>query len=328
MMESVRSVDIGILGLGECGWRLYAQKCRTATEIPSPSPSLNRYCLDAAAKKMQQATITAEFLMKYTSLLAITGLLLLTACSQNIGQLKAMELKGDDFSAHLAREYRSYVLALDEDSERERAQYFAAKGLLAANHESVEPERIAENKGTPLSVNTLEHMTESRLMLTSQLKDTSPDRREALARAQVFFDCWVAEAIEHPSHAEGCQGSFRQAMDKLESVNAQSPDYVLYFRSESARLTENARNVVRQIAMDVYDTPVKKIHLTGYTDSYGDAEYNEALAQQRSENTSEALVRAGIPAEKIVIALRKDKASGSKEQRKVEVRVFPKKQPH
>jgi outer membrane protein OmpA-like peptidoglycan-associated protein len=75
----------------------------------------------------------------------------------------------------------------------------------------------------------------------------------------------------------------------------------IYFGFDSAVLNEEGRESIAAAANHSADCRVEGVTLTGYADASGDANYNLALSQRRSEAVRHALVASGVPADAISI---------------------------
>ena len=85
------------------------------------------------------------------------------------------------------------------------------------------------------------------------------------------------------------------------SAAVSPPSWVL-FDLGSAVVKPDARATIAQAAKAANDRQATKVCLVGQTDKLGDKNYNAKLAQQRSQAVASELIKAGYPAQKIVIA--------------------------
>ncbi|HEY8520449.1 MAG TPA: OmpA family protein [Gammaproteobacteria bacterium] len=77
-------------------------------------------------------------------------------------------------------------------------------------------------------------------------------------------------------------------------------DIELYFRTEQSELPPGAEERLAALAALVAPLPDTVIVLEGHADARGTEEYNQALSMARAESVREALIRAGMPSERIV----------------------------
>ncbi|HEX6996623.1 MAG TPA: OmpA family protein [Gammaproteobacteria bacterium] len=81
---------------------------------------------------------------------------------------------------------------------------------------------------------------------------------------------------------------------------ASALDIELYFRTEQSELPPGAEERLATLAALVAPLPDTVIVLEGHADARGTEQYNEALSLARAESVRDALIRAGMPAERIV----------------------------
>lgn len=125
---------------------------------------------------------------------ATAGLLLLVGCTSNIQQIKTAEGTGNPYSKALTVEYKAFVVELTNAYDWSHADYFAKKGLQAAQGQVVPPEDVANWKVLDSSKANLNTARQSLMAaLDGGARDSKP---EMAAKAQVRFDCWVLDAYE------------------------------------------------------------------------------------------------------------------------------------
>ncbi len=76
----------------------------------------------------------------------------------------------------------------------------------------------------------------------------------------------------------------------------------VFFRTEESGVGSGTEERIAKLASLVVPLDGAVIRLEGHTDSRGTEEYNAALATSRAEAVRDALIRAGMPAERIVIS--------------------------
>jgi outer membrane protein OmpA-like peptidoglycan-associated protein len=85
------------------------------------------------------------------------------------------------------------------------------------------------------------------------------------------------------------------------SAAVSKPSWVL-FDLGSAVVKPEYKATIAEAAKTAKDRQATKVCLVGQTDKLGDKNYNAKLAQQRSQAVAGELIRAGYPAQNIVIA--------------------------
>jgi OOP family OmpA-OmpF porin len=260
-------------------------------------------------------------------LFALAGAL--GGCSSHISQLEAVQPTGGSaFTQSLTDEYRTFVVHEKEEGDWSDADYFAKKGLAAANGEVVLPEEVG---GVPEA--STGDLTDGRARLMTALDGGARDSNAAgAARAQVAFDCWLHETQENlgEEHLASCRDEFKAAMAELEGVKEPTApgSYVILFDWDKSNINDAGQAVIDQILADIRSRGGNVgVSATGYTDRSGSEEYNLALSLQRADAVREALIAGGVSAESITTAGRGESenavptADGVREQanRRVEV---------
>ncbi len=94
----------------------------------------------------------------------------------------------------------------------------------------------------------------------------------------------------------------------------------VYFPRASAELTLNAREVIGDLA-SALKASAQRIELTGYTDRTGHEAYNRELGKRRAQAVRDALVAAGVSADRITLKPPANivGAGGDVEARRVEI---------
>ncbi len=77
--------------------------------------------------------------------------------------------------------------------------------------------------------------------------------------------------------------------------------YRILFDWDKSILNPLALNTIADIAMNATEGEIIRISATGHADRSGPEDYNEGLSKRRAEEVQKALVRLGIPAERVVI---------------------------
>lgn len=73
-----------------------------------------------------------------------------------------------------------------------------------------------------------------------------------------------------------------------------------HFNFNSAEITENGKDLLKQNVMIMKEDPKMKIHISGYTSAAGTEEYNQRLSERRPASAKEYLVKTGgVSAERI-----------------------------
>ena len=282
--------------------------------------------------------------MKMLKIVGVLGALsLLVGCTTSIDQMAVVQSSGGTaFTQALTEEYRHFVAhEADDDYDWSGAEYYAQKGLAAANGQLVLPDEV-----TDVSETRAPTLVEARARLMAALDGGARESNPAVAaEAQVAFDCWLHEAQEIDSwladgalpeeHLAGCRDKFEAAMANLAPKEAAAPEpaqpqtYVVLFDFDKSKIREDARAVIDQVLADASAQGIDSVTIsaTGHADRSGSVEYNLALSMRRADAVREALIAGGIPADAITVAGRGESENavptedGVKEQanRRVEI---------
>ena len=80
--------------------------------------------------------------------------------------------------------------------------------------------------------------------------------------------------------------------------------FVLYFLEGSDELTPDSAQNLSRVVTEIADRPAAEVSVIGHTDLVGNDQYNDALSTQRANRVRDALLRAGIAADRIDVAAR------------------------
>ncbi len=136
-------------------------------------------------------------------------------------------------------------------------------------------------------------------------------REAELARQQAEAARKVAEASEREARlarqeAELTAQAMKDLQKQLETFKARETARGLVvtlgdisFATAEARLKENTRREITQLVQFLNKYPNHTIRVEGHTDNRGSASFNKKLSLRRAQAVADALVQAGIPAERI-----------------------------
>ena len=82
---------------------------------------------------------------------------------------------------------------------------------------------------------------------------------------------------------------------------AAARSYLVFFDWDRADLTDRARQIVREAAMNSTHVQYTRIEVNGYTDTSGSPEYNQRLSVRRAQTVATELVKDGVPQSAITI---------------------------
>ena len=113
------------------------------------------------------------------------------------------------------------------------------------------------------------------------------------------------------------------AVEAPEIAEVGEPLIKLYFDSGKAELPANAAEEVAKVVAKLQEEPAKLVLISGYHDETGGAAVNAEVAKARALAVKDALIGAGIPADKVNLRKPAITLGGGEaaEARRVEVRV-------
>ena len=90
-----------------------------------------------------------------------------------------------------------------------------------------------------------------------------------------------------------------ESHDRTAEQLSEALNIAVYFRTDSSRLEAGADERLLRMAAEIREYPRLRIHVAGYADRRGSAEYNRRLSQRRAETVAALLQQAGIDGDRI-----------------------------
>jgi OOP family OmpA-OmpF porin len=247
--------------------------------------------------------------MKLIKLISVIGALgFLAGCASDIKQMRDVQpTGGTPFTQALTEEYRKFVVfEADEMNDWVDANYFARKGLAAANGDIVLPEELGIWDLPPEKVDELAS-ARGRLMraLDAGARDSNP---QVAATAQARFDCWVeqTEEIDQDKDIAACRDEFLKAMEELEAKPAamsENPEkYIVLFDFDKSNINAEGQSVIDKVVAAAGKMGTVNISATGHADRSGSETYNMALSLRRADAVRAALIAGGLSGDAITVA--------------------------
>lgn len=266
--------------------------------------------------------------MKYNKKFAIAAVLplALAACGGEIERSRGVQPTGSAFDTALFQGYMSRAEHENGYGHYQSSDAFAVKARLAASGQAVEP-FTPNDDAYPSGLvpeSDLGAMRSGRQALVEVLAATARTKApHDAANAQVNFDCWVEEQSyvnnffedNQPDHAQACRDAFDGALARAQAAVKPAPalapepepviavptNYLVFFDWDSADLTEQARQIVKEAAANYENDEFEGIQVVGHADTSGPAAYNTILSRERALNVIETLVLQGIQEQDIEI---------------------------
>jgi OOP family OmpA-OmpF porin len=201
------------------------------------------------------------------------------------------------FEAYLAQEYVTAAgFETNDGTDMPDATIMRARAVAVQQGNRVLPLMPEEVRSVRLSHKDLAtgRMRLMRVLDNPEKIQASP---QAVAQAQVAYDCWALHQQAEPNASHNlyrCR-DFAALINRLDTpapVAAVAPNQVLYdvvimenimFEWDSAKLTPAARITLDTLHATLRDqaNPTKKLALQGFTDRSGGEAYNQLLSQRR-----------------------------------------------
>lgn len=221
-----------------------------------------------------------------------------------LAPVRSMQTKGTAFTKALHNEYLWLADAEYAGGDLSDALYYGEKARNAGNGVEVAPEDPYAN-ATPLDVGGNPVTAGDRLQaaLAGGGKTAAP---EAMARAQVAYDCMIREWCEVHDAIAGCRDRFEKAMAEVEAalnptamVEPPARDYLIFFDWDKSSVRSDAAAVLDQVVAAMRSLKANRLNLIGFTDTSGAANYNQSLSLRRANSAKAYLERQGIAANAI-----------------------------
>ena len=225
------------------------------------------------------------------------------------GDLRNLDVQGQDFKSALSREYKSFALyENDEMGDWNDASHFKKKAFLVALGRNTEPE-VLEERTLPWD-NRPELASARRRLVKALDSGGRAITPKKAARAQASFDCWVEQQEEdfQPDDIAKCRKAFYKAVWYVEeglAVAAASPDaFTIFFKFDSADLVPDQAGTLNAIATASKLGKEVRLLVSGHSDRAGPKGYNLVLSQLRALSIENALLRHGVSQDLIAVTAR------------------------
>lgn len=258
--------------------------------------------------------ITKHFTKK--TMLILASATMLSACN-SLEELKEIDPRGNSFNSSLAKEYLAYAESEKDQLDWMDSDYFADKGLQAAQGENVLPEDPHDWNVPEESLAKLEG---GRNRLINHLNASNKQRKSAkLARAQLLYDCWVEQEEEEwqDEHIATCEDGFYDALANLEgrkvakhgdtgaktlkSVAHSDNDFSIYFALDSDKINNSGKNVITRISKYLSGYEDYRLDVEGHADRSGGDDYNYDLSLRRANAVADMFKKMGTNVRQVMV---------------------------
>ena len=102
---------------------------------------------------------------------------------------------------------------------------------------------------------------------------------------------------------------------------AKQDKYVVYFKSNSTKLTESSEDTLTKAMSAIKEDKVAKARVVAYTDSRGSLKYNQQLSMRRAESIKQKLSAGGVDSVEVAGAgkVPADEAASGEQARRAEI---------
>lgn len=252
--------------------------------------------------------------MKRAGLTVIAGAVIavMTGCvgnytSEEVAKTKAMPASGSAFTQALHEYYVEEAEIALAESDHQHADIYQLKGRAAAGGAEPQP-AVLGFFDWHVPNRSRADIQDARARLMTALGDGHKQSHpEQLARAQVYFDCWVEEEHEdiwlrkpgvtvyQPDDIKRCKNGFEEAM----RFDQKAMNYIIYFDFDKSNLRSDARAVVQDVIAAAHKGIKTRISIFAHTDTAGSSAYNMGLSKRRAESVMRALAGAGISPDRV-----------------------------
>jgi outer membrane protein OmpA-like peptidoglycan-associated protein len=104
------------------------------------------------------------------------------------------------------------------------------------------------------------------------------------------------------------EAQMRPAAAGAPAMPPREQNFLVFFEFDRAQLTPEAAQVVQRALSTYRAGGAPRIVVTGHADRAGSPGYNESLSEKRAAEVRAALVKAGVPANQIVVRARGENA--------------------
>ena len=234
---------------------------------------------------------------------------------RDVEQVKGLQVSGQDFTGHLAREYKDLSTYESEvEYDWVAADLYAEKAFMAAEGTRVVP----FNPKYFWVGDARDDLDTARQRLVTALDGggagTAP---ELAAAAQARYDCWVEQQEEgwQVEQIAACRNGFETAMTRLDEAMRPQPvaqpapqpqvrtetvtepvtaATTVYFGFDEATIAPDEQRKIDAFVAAIDRTQHVRILVTGHTDTAGPSDYNLALSERRADAVREALRQEGL----------------------------------
>lgn len=236
--------------------------------------------------------------MRYGLSISLISLIALSGCA-NLHALREQKLEGSDYHQRLAVEYLALAERNNQEWDWADANYFAGKGLKAAQGQMVGPDAVDSRL---LDATILPELKTAHDDLVALQTDANRAKKPAdLAKLQVMYDCWLEEQSDAGAVTvdSPCRVAFHQSIaafnekPKAHAATGQNR-FSVFFDFSFTTIREDGRALIANLSDRLKSVQHYLVRLTGYTDSKGNDMLNEELSRVRAQAVQVEFMKHGV----------------------------------
>ncbi|MDF1687498.1 MAG: OmpA family protein [Parvibaculaceae bacterium] len=243
---------------------------------------------------------------RFSAVRALLGLMLvlplLSACTSLLKEAEGTAAIGTVFQKTLYSSNMSLAQMRSTQGADQAAEFYASRALSAAPGSDL----------APLAAQSAEQVDAKRRLDAAFALGGRDKVAELMATTQTAYDCWVYETSVDVASAAGlaCRNDFVARMVRLEEqlapklvqpVGPSKATYTVYFSFDESLISAEALEVLTAAIDQARREGHSRIHIGGYTDTAGSAEYNDGLSVRRAQMVETVLIELGALEEAIEI---------------------------
>ncbi|MBV1887383.1 MAG: OmpA family protein [Parvibaculaceae bacterium] len=227
---------------------------------------------------------------------------LLSACTSLLQEAQGVAASGTVFQKALYSSNMALAEKRSAEGAGDAADFYASRALSAAPGSDL----------APLAAQSSEQVDAKRRLDAAFALGGRSKVAELMANAQTAYDCWVYETSVDLASPGGlkCRNDFIARMVRLEEqlapklvqpIGPTQATYTVYFSFDESLISAEALEVLTAAIDQARREGHSRIHIGGYTDTAGSAEYNDGLSVRRAQMMEVLLVELGALEEAIEI---------------------------
>jgi outer membrane protein OmpA-like peptidoglycan-associated protein len=236
--------------------------------------------------------------------------------AQDDTKVKGVIVARDGAAMNVKGEAASWIIALNDDTKVE-----AKKGMIGVRKDTLSVTDLIP--GLPVEVETLHNGSE---LVASSVKFKADDLKTARQ-----IQAGLNSTGEQIQGLQGDQAAMSKKFGQLSDYDIKG-EVTVYFAVGSATMSDDAKQQLKQLADSAVQQKGYMIQVAGYTDSSGNAAYNQELSDNRAEAVVHYLQQeCKVPLYRVLApegmgesnpAGSNESQQGKKENRRVEVKVL------